>query len=112
MLWLSFPEIAHRFYFGHDLAWPDPRCVHVRDRVFGNRFLFVIHIVNGGPITASAVVTLAVFRCRVMDLEKELQKRTIAGFRGVKEDLDPFGMGSVVAVCELLPDPWTDFQLS
>ena len=33
------------------------------------------------------------------DLEKELQKRTIAGFRGVKEDLDPFGMGSVVAVC-------------
>lgn len=38
------------------------------------------------------------FRCRIVDLEEELQDLPVVGYRRVVDDLDGLGVGAVVAV--------------
>jgi hypothetical protein len=44
------------------------------------------------------IVALPVLRGRIVDLEEELQDLAVADDLGVEDDLDPLGMGAVVAV--------------
>lgn len=72
----------------HDGAGPHAGGVHRGNRLYGNALLMVCRVEDGRPVAESAVVTLAVRRCRVMDLEKELQKAPIPWLFRIKIDLD------------------------
>ena len=98
MIVFGFPEIAHGFHLCHHFARPQTRGIHIRDCVDCDCFLCLIGVVDRRTIRGADVVALAVDRGRIMDLEKELQNLTIGGFIRVKQDLDAFGMGAVVAI--------------
>src|SRR5207244_3249225 len=50
------------------------------------------------PVTEATVVSLAILRCGVVDLEEELQQRAIVGHCGVVDDFNGLSVRAVIAV--------------
>src|SRR6056297_317356 len=98
MLWFGLPEIADRLDLGHDPAGPLPRGFHIRDGALGLVFLILIDVIDRRAIAHPEIIALLVGRGRVVDLKEEFQKVAIAYSRRIKDDLDSFGMGAVIAV--------------
>src|SRR3954452_8492743 len=98
VLGLGFPEIADASDFGHRLAGPYSGGVDVGDRVLGNLLLLVVHIEDRRTIACPDIITLAVERGRIVDLEEELQQPAIADLSGIEDDFDRFGVTAMVAV--------------
>ena len=46
MLRLGLPEVAHGLDLGDDLAVPQPRRIHVGDRIFGDALLLLVDVVD------------------------------------------------------------------
>jgi hypothetical protein len=88
VLGFRFPEVGGRSHFGHRLAWPQARGVDVGDRVFRSVLLLVAGVEDRRAIAGADVVTLAIARARVVDLEEELEDLAIADAGRVKDDLD------------------------
>src|SRR5579883_44985 len=98
VLGLRFPEGTNRRHFGHDLARPQAGGIDVGDRVLRNTLLFIVHVEDRGTIACPDVIALAVARCRIMDLEEELEQRAIARDPRIENDLDRLGVGAMVAI--------------
>src|SRR5258706_8164036 len=98
VLWLGLPKVAGRNHFGHRLAGPQARRIHVGDRVLGDALLLVARIEDRRPVARADVAALAVARARVVDLEEELEELTISDARGIEGDLDGFGVSRMVAI--------------
>src|SRR5258705_3518146 len=60
--------------------------------------LFVARIEDGRTIAGSPVVTLTIQRGRVMNLEEKLQKPPVTDRLRIKDNLNRFGMISVVLI--------------
>src|SRR5215204_3573890 len=87
MLGLSFPERPGRRHLGDDLPRPKARRFNVGDRVVGYPALFLVEIEDRRPIARPDVVALTVQRCRIVDLEEELQQVSMRDLLGVEDDL-------------------------
>jgi len=98
MLGFRFPEITRRRQFGDRLSWPKTGCIDIGDRIDCGFPLRVRDIVDGRPITYTPVIPLPVQCCWIMYLEEELQKRPIACFLRIKNNLDSLGVGAMIAV--------------
>lgn len=98
MFWLGLPEWTGLRDFSHNLPGPQPGGLDLRDSVACNPLLFLARVENRRTIARSLIVSLTVQRGRVVDLEKEFQKLPITELLRVKNDLDRFGMCSVIAV--------------
>ncbi|OIQ69108.1 hypothetical protein GALL_492910 [mine drainage metagenome] len=98
MFGLRLPEITGGGDFGHDLAGPQARGVHVSNRIQRGLFLRVVEGEDRRAIAYPQIVALPVRRGRVVDLEVEFQQRAIAGLGRIIDDLDRLGMGAVVAI--------------
>src|SRR2546430_10028228 len=98
MLGLRFPERPGWLHFGDHLPRPQARGVDVGDRVVGDPLLLVAGVEDGRPVAETDVVAHAILRCRVVYLEEELQKVTVGDLLWVKDDLDRFSVGAVIAV--------------
>src|SRR5271154_2592328 len=100
----GLPESTCRNYFGHDLASQEIRGIDVRDCVFRNPLLFVCREKDRRAVTCPGVITLAVQRRRIMDLEEELQEPTISELLRVEDNFDRFRvpfMVTVSCVCDI-----------
>ena len=98
MLGLGLPEVAGRADLGHHLAGPQAGRLDVGDGVQRDSLLLVVDIEDRRPVAGAPVVALAVLRCRVVDLEEELQQRAVVGGGGVVDDFDGLGVRAVIAV--------------
>ena len=92
MLGFGFPEVTCRHDLGHDLAGPQPGFVDIGDRVLGNPTLLVGGVEDRRSIARADVVSLAVARGRIVNLEEELEDLPIADPGRIEDDLDCFGM--------------------
>src|SRR5258706_12617633 len=97
LLWFCLPKVACRNDFGARLARPQAGSIDVSDRVFGNPFLLFTGMEDRRPIAGADVVALAITRARVVNLEEELEELPIADARGIKDDLDRFGVVAMIA---------------
>src|ERR1051325_178620 len=95
---LRLPERTGRSHFGYHFTWPQPRGFDVCDRVFGDAPLLVTGVVDGRSIAATHVVALTIAGRRVVDLEEELQNLPVVDLVGIEDELDGFGVGSVIAI--------------
>jgi peptide-methionine (R)-S-oxide reductase len=50
---LGLPELADRLDLGHHFAIPQPRGIHIGDRILGDALLLLVDIVSGEPLFAS-----------------------------------------------------------
>jgi hypothetical protein len=50
------------------------------------------------PRAEPHVIALTITRGRIVDLEEKLEKPTIADLGGIEDNLDGFGVGSMIAV--------------
>src|SRR5688572_13683693 len=98
VLALGFPEVAGGNDFGHGFARPQPGRIDIRDRILGNATLLVGSVENRRPIARPDVVSLAIARARIVNLEEELEDLAIADPGRIKDDLNRFRMCSVIAV--------------
>src|SRR4026207_40754 len=98
VLGLCLPHPPSRRDLGHDFTWPQPRGLYVGDCSFGNALLFVARVEDRRAIAEPHIISLTIFRGRVVNLEEELEQPPIANFAGIKNDLDSFGMSSVITV--------------
>src|SRR5580704_12214368 len=98
MFRLSFPEFSRGPNFGHYLSGPKSRSINVRDRFLRNPFLCFGCVENGGAVARSGVISLAVLRCRIVNLEEEFQQLPITQLLWIENDFDRFGMTLVVAI--------------
>src|SRR5262245_30838423 len=98
MLGFGFPEWAGRGDLRDHFARPKAGGVHVRDRVFSDRALFVGRVEDRRPVTGADVVALPVLRRRVVDLEEELEQVAVRDLLGIELDLYGFGVVAMVAV--------------
>src|ERR1700722_20843365 len=88
MLGLCFPEIPRRSDLRHDLSRPSPRRIDVGDGLLGDALLFIAGVEDRRSIALAPIVTLAIPRARIMDLEEKLEHSAVAHFGGIKNDLD------------------------
>src|SRR5258708_2040636 len=95
---LGFPEVAGWRNLGHHLARPQPRSIDIGDHVLGDPLLFIARVKDCRSITLADVVALSISRAGIMDLKEEFENSAIAHFGGIKDDLDRFGMTSVIAI--------------
>ncbi len=72
VLGLSLPEPTSRRNLSHDFTWPEPRRLHVGDCGFGDALLFVARIEDLREVAKPDVVSLAISRSRIVNLDKEL----------------------------------------
>src|SRR6185295_15354310 len=77
-------------------SWPGS--LYVGDCSFGNALLFVARVEDRRAIAEPHIISLTIFRGRVVDLEEELEQPPIADFARIKNNLDRFGMSSVITV--------------
>ena len=98
MLGFGLPEVACWNHFSHSLARPQARSIYIGDRVFGDPPLLVAGVEDRRPIAAPNIVTLAIARAGVVNLEEELEDLPIADARGIEDDLDCFGVPRVIAI--------------
>jgi len=84
MLQFCLPEIACRHDFRHHLAGPQARSIHIGNGVFGDALLLVAGVEDRRSIVAPDVVTLAIARAWVVNLEEEFEDLPIADARGSK----------------------------
>src|ERR1700752_4801209 len=95
MLRFRFPELAGRRHFRHDAPRPQARRIDIGYRVFGRATLLVTRVEDCGTVARAAVVALAVRRCRIVDLEEELEQIPIGYLVGVEDDLDRLSVGAM-----------------
>src|SRR6188474_3363916 len=95
MLGFSLPERTSRRNLSHDFTWPEPRRLHVGDCGFGDALLFVARIEDRRAVTKADVVPLTISRGRIVNLEKELEQRSVADLCRIENNLDSFGVSSV-----------------
>ena len=107
VLGFGLPEVTRRYDFGDDFARPQTGFVNISDRIFGNLALLVRRIENRRSIARADVVALAVACAWIVDLEEKFQDLSIPNLRRIKEYLDGFGMGTVVAIGRI----WRIFRL-
>src|SRR5277367_6029391 len=98
MLGLGLPERSGGCQLGDSLARPKAGSIDIGNRVFRDPLLLVAGIEDGRPVARSAVVTLAVQRRGIMDLEKEFQQLSIADGLRIEGDLNGFRVIAVVAI--------------
>jgi hypothetical protein len=66
--------------------------------VFGDTLLVVACVEDRRSIAEPHIIALAIARCRVVDLEEKLEKLAVADLAGIEDDLNGFGVGSMIAV--------------
>src|ERR1700728_3246395 len=88
MFGLGFPEGTGCGDLRHHLARPKTRGFDVGDRVDGNPLLILRRVENRRTVTGSPIISLAVQRGGIVDLEKELQQLPVAELLRVKNDLN------------------------
>src|SRR5579859_1714139 len=98
MLGLGFPEVPCRGHFRHDATRPQARGFDVGDRLLRRRPLRVAGIEDGGAVARAAIVPLPILGGRIVDLKEELEQVAVAHHLRIEDDLDRFGMGSVIAI--------------
>src|SRR4029453_4657426 len=98
MLRLCLPERACRCHLGHDRSWPKTRRLDIGDGVLGDPALLLVRVEDRRAIARPDVVSLAVQRRRVVDLEEELEQLPVGDPLRVEDDLDRFGVRPVIAV--------------
>jgi hypothetical protein len=98
VLGLCLPECAGRRNLSHDFTWPQPRGLHVGDCSFGDALLFGAGIEDRRAIAESDIISLTIFCGRIVNLEKELEQPSVADLCRIENNLDSFGVSSVVAV--------------
>ncbi len=84
MLGFGFPEVSCWHDLSHDFAGPQPGFVDVGDRVLGNPTLLVARVEDRRSIARPDVVSLAIARGRIVNLEEELEDLPIADPAGSK----------------------------
>src|ERR1700737_303516 len=92
----GLPEGTSLSDFRNNLPGPKPGGFDVRDSVACDPLLFLARVENLRTIAGSPIVSLAVQRGRIMDLEKEFQQLPITDLLRIKNDLDCFGMRSMI----------------
>ncbi len=105
MLGLGLPELARRGHLGDHLAWPQAGVLDIDNGLEGDALLLVVEVEDGRAVAGTDVVALAVLRRRIVDLEEELQQRTVVGLRRVVAYFDGLGMARVVAIGGVIVAP-------
>ena len=95
---LGFPEGAGLGDFRNNLSGPKPGGFDVRDRVLCDPFLILAGVENRRTIAGPSIVALTVQSRRIVNLKKEFQELPVTKLLRAKNDLDRFGMRSVIAV--------------
>ena len=98
MFRLGLPKISDRFDFGHDFSGPQARRLHIRYRVQSDLPLILLHIVDRRTIAETPIIALPIGCGRIVNLKEEFQQVAIGYHRRIKDDLDPFGMRSMIAI--------------
>ena len=86
---LGLPELADRLDLGHHFAIPQPRGIHIGDRILGDALLLLVDIIDARPVGEPTIIALAVQRRRIVDLEEEFQDVPVARHCRVEDNLDP-----------------------
>src|SRR5258708_7202963 len=95
---LRLPKGYRWRYFGHDPSRPQVGSVYIGDRLARNAPLLFAGVENGRSIARPLVVSLPIRSGGVVDLEKKLKEASICKYLRIKNDLDRFGVFSVVTV--------------
>src|SRR4029453_3869354 len=98
VLGLSLPERTSRRNLSLEFTRPEPRRFHVGDGSFGDALLFVARIEDCRAVAKPDVVPLTISRGRIVNLEEELEQPPVTDFCRIENDLDGFGVGSVVVI--------------
>jgi hypothetical protein len=98
ILGFGLPEATGRRDLSHRFRWPEAGGVHVRDRVFCDRPLLVGRVEDGRPVLRADVVSLAVLRRWIVDLEEELEQVAVGELLRIEVDLGHFGVTAEVVL--------------
>lgn len=98
VLYFRIPEIAGRRYLCYNGHGPDMSGVQFFDKRLRGLLLRIVHIKDSGAVGGTYIISLAVSRGRIMDLEEKLQQFAVRQLFRIKDDLDTFRMRTVVAV--------------
>ena len=98
VLGLRLRERASRCELSDHTSRPQARSLDIGDRLFGDALLLVARIENGRSVAESKVVALTIARRRIVNLEEEVDQRAVADPVRIKNDLDPFRMGSATTI--------------
>src|SRR5438045_2532669 len=101
MLRLGFPEWSDRLHFRHHLTRPQSRCLDIGDRVERSPLLLFALVEDRRAVAHPDVISLTIFRRRVMNLEKELEQLAIADLRRIENYFDRLGVGAMVAISRI-----------
>ena len=109
------PELAGGRDLRHDAAWPQAGGVDILDCLECLLTLRLGDVEDLRAIRRADVVTLAIQRGRIVNLEEELQEVAIADTRRVELDLDGLGVRAMVAIGRVrhiaarVSDPCVDY---
>jgi hypothetical protein len=98
MFRLGFPEGAALGDFRDDFSGPKPGGFYVRDRVLCDTFLILAGLENRPAIAGPSIVAPTIHSRRIVNLKKEFQELPTTELLRIQNDLDRFGMRSVIAV--------------
>jgi hypothetical protein len=98
VFWFGLPEIPRRDDFCGHLAGPEPRGIHICDRIDRDTFLLVVREKDRRSVAHSDVVALPVERARIMHLEEKFEDFPEACNPRIERDLDRLGVRAMVAV--------------
>src|SRR5262245_31313438 len=90
------PEGPRFCHFPNHLSAAQPERVDVSDGVLGESLVDLGRGEDGASVAAADVVTLAVLRLWVVDLEEELQQLAVGQPIGIEDDLDRVGVAGMV----------------
>ena len=98
VLGLSLPERTSRRNLSHDFTRPEPRRFHVGDCSLGDALLYGARIEDFRAVAKPDVVPLTISRGRIVNLEEELEQPPVTDLCRIENDLDGFGVGSVITL--------------
>src|SRR5262249_29628268 len=98
MLGVGLPEVACPDDLRNDPARPQTLSIDRGDGFFGVLLLLVTGVADRTSVAGPDVVALAITRAWVVNLEEKLQKPPVTERLRIKDNLNRFGMISVVSI--------------
>ena len=102
VLRLRLPKISRRRHLRHHFPRPQPRRLHILDRLFRHLLLLRTHIKNRRPVTRPPIIPLPILRRRIVNLKKELQQLPKRHLRWIKNNLNRLGMRPMIPIRRML----------
>src|SRR6476659_7947140 len=98
MFFFSVPEVRRRNNFGYNSSWPFSGSVHFTDQFLCRFLLLLAKIKNSGSVGSAHIISLPIFRSRIVDLEEKFQQLAVRKRFRVEINRDGFRMCAMITI--------------